>query len=229
MLMGLLKMLSGLLMLCKPRACKPRAKRGPLIRDNSDLNDLLERIRKTPTKQARADYPTCDVCGAFLVRESSRFTCRDCAEKRIRHGHALAQARPLTSGVELSLPLDCPVAPGGQTPREIVRLDLDQAEILSRRLLKPGSANLSIENDITLTVAWRLVTRDVRITVWTGDKCDVVLDLTVAQAARLGEDIAGCVGIVFLDAPGCDHEFVDARNEYVASGELCVKCGAIRP
>lgn len=26
----------------------------------------------------------------------------------------------------------------------------------------------------------------------------------------------------------CDHEWVDARNKYVKSGELCVKCGAIR-
>ncbi len=28
---------------------------------------------------------------------------------------------------------------------------------------------------------------------------------------------------------GCDHEFVDARNEVVKSGTLCVKCGAIEP
>ncbi|WP_093114002.1 hypothetical protein [Pseudomonas sp. bs2935] len=26
----------------------------------------------------------------------------------------------------------------------------------------------------------------------------------------------------------CDHDWVDARNQYVKSGELCVKCGAIR-
>lgn len=26
----------------------------------------------------------------------------------------------------------------------------------------------------------------------------------------------------------CEHEFVDARNERVRSGEVCVKCGRIR-
>jgi hypothetical protein len=27
----------------------------------------------------------------------------------------------------------------------------------------------------------------------------------------------------------CEHEFVDIRNEYVRSGEMCLKCGKIRP
>ena len=26
----------------------------------------------------------------------------------------------------------------------------------------------------------------------------------------------------------CEHEFVDARNEFVKSGEICLKCGALR-
>lgn len=33
-----------------------------------------------------------------------------------------------------------------------------------------------------------------------------------------------------LDAPKCDHQWVDARNQYVTSGEICAKlCGAVRP
>lgn len=30
------------------------------------------------------------------------------------------------------------------------------------------------------------------------------------------------------DKPECDHEWVDARNEVVMSGEMCPKCNAIR-
>lgn len=30
------------------------------------------------------------------------------------------------------------------------------------------------------------------------------------------------------DTPACDHEWVDARNSAVESGELCIKCNALR-
>ena len=30
-------------------------------------------------------------------------------------------------------------------------------------------------------------------------------------------------------ADSCEHEFVDATNEYVKSGEICLKCGQLRP
>ena len=30
------------------------------------------------------------------------------------------------------------------------------------------------------------------------------------------------------DTPACDHEWVDARNSAVESGELCIKCHALR-
>lgn len=40
------------------------------------------------------------------------------------------------------------------------------------------------------------------------------------QAAR--EALAG------PDMPACDHEWVDARNSAVESGELCIKCHALR-
>jgi len=74
-------------------------------------------------------------------------------------------------------------------------------EVLSRALLKPGSATLDVGGDRMLVVSWRLRSAEVRITVWTGDKRGADLSLTAAQAARLGEDVAGCLGIIFTDAP----------------------------
>jgi hypothetical protein len=32
-----------------------------------------------------------------------------------------------------------------------------------------------------------------------------------------------------VDAVPCTHEWVDARNEIVESGEICLRCNAIRP
>lgn len=32
-----------------------------------------------------------------------------------------------------------------------------------------------------------------------------------------------------IKADNCDHDWVDARNEYVKSGEWCPKCNSIRP
>ncbi len=242
----LLKLLSGLAPLCGRRgAAAPRALAG----DNSDLNDLLERIlaQNPPTDwealapdyvddrrpARRADYRACDTCDAFLTgEESSRLTCRRCAARRFRHGPRPVRVAVAVGGVELSLPMDCPVAAGGQTPRRMVRIGSGQAEALSRILLKPGSDGMGIGydgNDGMLMVGWlKHGTREIDIEAWDGDKRSASLSLTAGQAARLGEDVAACLGIIFTDAPTCDHEFVDARNEHVASGELCVRCGAIR-
>lgn len=59
------------------------------------------------------------------------------------------------------------------------------------------------------------------LNVWRDDECDAVLTLSIAQAGRLGKDIAECLA-------GCDHRFVDVRNAVIESGEMCLKCGAIR-
>jgi hypothetical protein len=42
-------------------------------------------------------------------------------------------------------------------------------------------------------------------------------------ADRLIHDIS-----FWTPGSACAHEFVDARNAYVVSGEVCLKCGAIR-
>jgi hypothetical protein len=36
------------------------------------------------------------------------------------------------------------------------------------------------------------------------------------------------VAALLAVAEECQHEWVDARNEYVASGEICLKCRAVR-
>lgn len=178
--------------------------------------------------RARADYRTCDTCFAFLVAaESTHFTCRRCRDaRRVRHGPRPARASVAVGGVDISLPLHCPVAPGAKRPRTTVRLGAKQADALARILLKPGSDGMGIgfdKNDNMLMAGWhdRANRAVVELNVWRGDECDAVLTLSVAQAARLGEDIAECLA-------GCDHKFVDARNAVIESGEMCLKCGAIR-
>jgi len=201
MLTRLLKMLSGLALFWRRR---PQG-----------------RARQETT--ARAGHRTCDMCSTFMAYRSVSTTCRKCSDAgRVRHGPRPAKANIAPGGVEISLPLSCPVAPGAQTPRKTVRLGAGQAEALSRILLKPGSDPMPFDgNDGMLMVGWHACGDAVaRITVWTGDKCDAALTLSAAQAGRLGEDIAGCIGIIWTDAPVCDHEFVDARNEAVASGEM---------
>lgn len=60
----------------------------------------------------------------------------------------------------------------------------------------------------------------------------------LAELAKAASQVAGFPAKHLRDArialsttakpEACDHDWVDARNQYVKSGELCVKCGAIR-
>ena len=43
-----------------------------------------------------------------------------------------------------------------------------------------------------------------------------------------GEDIRGGVEALALFDDECDHEWVDATNELVSGGEVCLKCHAVR-
>lgn len=246
MLKRTLKMLSGLVSICRGKgAAAPRAR----AVGNSDLNDLLERIRRAnpPTDRealapdyddrepARADYRVCDTCDAFLSgRESTSFTCRRCADaRRVRFGPQPARASVAVGGVVLSLPLGRHAPPGGRAPRTLVRLGTGQAEALARILLKPGSDGMGIgfdRNDSMLVARWRPRGdgQEAELAVCETGSGDETMTLSAAQAARLGEAVAGCLRIIFAVARTCDHDFADARNERVASGEVCLKCGAIR-
>lgn len=233
LLRRLLKLLSGLTLFWagKPQGpCPGTWKTSSVSRFEFASNPKIRvsDIRDRRFRRQRADYRTCDTCDTFLPRDSSsRATCRECAERRVRFGPRPVRASVAAGGVELSLPLDCPVAPGGQRPRTAVRLGSGQAEALSRILLKPGSDGMGIGfdgNDGMLMVGWPSsgpVT--VELVVRRSGEPDSTLALSAVQAGRLGEDIVGCLGI-----PACDHDFVDARNEVVASGEMCLRCGAIR-
>jgi len=50
------------------------------------------------------------------------------------------------------------------------------------------------------------------------DTPDPAHDMVPMLNAALGKDL-----------PVCEHEWVDARNQVIKSGELCPKCGAVRP
>ncbi len=238
MLKRLLKLLSGLTVFWagKPRGPCPGTWKTCSISQFELVSNpkiWVSDIQDRRFQRQRADYRTCDTCDTFLPRDSSsKVTCRECAKRRVRFGARPARASVAVGGVELSLPLDCHVAPSGQAPRTMVKLGYGQAEALSRIMLKPGSDGMGIGfdgNDSMLTAGWVLNGhRMAELVVCRSGEPDSTLTLSAAQAARLGEDIVACLGIIFTDAPACDHEFVDARNEHVASGELCVRCGAIR-
>lgn len=40
---------------------------------------------------------------------------------------------------------------------------------------------------------------------------------------------AGVLREMAKPVPNCQHEWIDARNEHVISGEICLKCNAVRP
>lgn len=41
-------------------------------------------------------------------------------------------------------------------------------------------------------------------------------------------DALDTFNIAKLDQKSCDHKWIDARNEIVQSGEICLKCGGLR-
>lgn len=225
----LLKMLSGLVPLClRKRIHAPRVRAGDIERILADPPAGREALAPDCVDEPpppRADYRVCDTCDAFLSgMGSTSFTCRRCADARgLRFGQRPARASAAVGGVLLSLPIGRHVPPGGQSPRTLVRLGAGQAETLARILLKPGSAYAVVEpdgDDSMLMSGWRR--RDgghvAEITVCRVGLYDKTLILSAVQAARLGEEVAGCLGIIFTDA----------RNEHVAGCEVRLRCGAIR-
>ena len=62
---------------------------------------------------------------------------------------------------------------------------------------------------------------------------DLIETCTSSDVMEFGETpdreaIRGAQAVVALFEEGCDHEWVDARNEVVSGGEVCLKCHAVR-
>jgi len=174
-----------------------------------------------------ACYRTCEKCSAFLTEgELSCFVCVACrssAPPRIRLGPRPMRASAAYGGVVLS----ARNAAGAERPMVQVLLGATQSEALAGMLLKPGSEGMGLGfdwNEGMLMVGWDNVRRMAELTVCRAGREDEAVGLTERQAARLGTDIAGCLGIPATAL--CDHS-VDAHDGR-PDGGICMRCGAIR-
>lgn len=55
-----------------------------------------------------------------------------------------------------------------------------------------------------------------------------LLQKAYEQGRREVEEAVGAGGVQSPIRQHCKHEWVDARNRYVESGEICLRCGSIR-
>ena len=65
----------------------------------------------------------------------------------------------------------------------------------------------------------------------TGEIAGLLVELSRwSRVAELNGDLHARIASALAgpDTPACDHEWVDARNSAVESGELCIKCNALR-